>query len=84
MTKSDCPKSDRCIHGENCPRGYAPSDSWYGCLVRGKPKTKIEDCSRAELIEIIKFASDRNPAVKAAVEKGIMRLGQRERSEDDC
>lgn len=76
MAKSDCPKSDRCIHGENCPREYTPSDCWYGCLVRGKPKTKFEQFSRADLIEVIKFATDYNAEVKMAIDKGIMNLGQ--------
>lgn len=72
-----CPKSDRCIFGDDCPHGYEPINSWYGCFTRGKLKTKIEDCSRADLIEIIKIAGGYSPIVKAAIEKGLIQLEQR-------
>ena len=73
--REDCPKSDRCKFGGKCPHEYEPSDIWYGCYKRGKPITKLKDCTRADLLEVIKFASDYDPAAKAAIEKGLCYIG---------
>lgn len=69
-----CPKSDRCVFGIRCPHAYEPPDKWYGCFARGKPKSRLEDFSRADLIDIVKFAADYSSSSRAALEAGVMQL----------
>lgn len=66
-----CPKADRCLRGKNCPRDYVPDTEWYRCFDRRKPRERLEDCTRSELMEIIHYAYKLDTNVKAAIDKGF-------------
>lgn len=69
-----CQKSDRCFRGKNCPRDYIPDTEWYRCFDRRKPRERLEDCTRFELIKIIHYAYELDSGVKAAIDKGFEKV----------
>lgn len=69
-----CQKYERCSKGKNCPLEYIPDTEWYRCFERKKSRERIEDCTRKELLEIIRIAYSQDCDAKSAIDKGLCKV----------
>lgn len=73
-----CQKSDRCFMGKSCPRDYVPDTEWYRCFDRRKPRERLEDCTKSELIKIIycayKLSNDTENVIRRSFDKVIRNI----------